>query len=179
MLNYSGFDLFFQNICCPVTSICYQTPFTPSKIFCCNSTTPSECRVSKSHPPECPPSTAECSAETGGGCCPEITQCSSNGCIQVLEIQISSPTSTSLLSTVGSTTCKDTYLTSGPQIQTTTSLTSTITTIQCLAVTATVAKDGEVVQQGGGTKGSVWEILRHPYTTVLVLVLVAALMGML
>jgi hypothetical protein len=71
-----------QDICCPVKMACYPTPLTPSNIYCCNSSeTELNCDSSWTALPMCLPSYFACLAEEGGGCCPNNTLCSPNGCI--------------------------------------------------------------------------------------------------
>lgn len=41
-----------------------------------------ECVVSEEHPATCLANTTQCGRELGGGCCPEGTTCSPDGCLQ-------------------------------------------------------------------------------------------------
>jgi hypothetical protein len=135
---------------------CYPTTFTPSTIFCCSSTnSQSECQYEASpfNPPKCLPSSVECSAEAGGGCCPSELQCSPNGCVQV-----TGPSTTLLPPTQHD---------------------NPVTVIESPASTATMVKQGEVAQKGVGVRGSVVLKLCVPYFSAWVLVCLGALMGML
>ena len=149
--------------------ICHPSKFTPSKIFCCNSTAPeSACRESLFHPPKCLSSTIECSAATGGGCCPKGLICSPNGCIQIKQSSIvglsaDHPTASGTDSIKGSTTI----------------MMKTVTVTQSPASTATLTKEGEICQEGVAVKKSMVFTFRVPYVSASVLVCIAALMGML
>ncbi|TVY23234.1 hypothetical protein LHYA1_G007285 [Lachnellula hyalina] len=158
-------------ICCPVRTACNPTTveISPSGIFCCNSAlNPEGCFVSTHNPPVCMAGTTECSRETGGGCCPENTICSPNGCIHAVPVWIIS----SSVVTVGASSLSPTSGAGGTESLAT--ITKTVT--ERPAATATMVKDGEVAQSGV-RKDSV--ILSFPYAIAWMLVCVAALMRLL
>ncbi|RSL63930.1 hypothetical protein CEP54_004975 [Fusarium duplospermum] len=74
---------FKPNFCCPPLQVCHETKWSPSGIYCCAMT--DECIVSEEHPATCLANTTQCGRELGGGCCPEGTTCSPDGCLQQLE----------------------------------------------------------------------------------------------
>jgi hypothetical protein len=63
--------------------VCHSTPYTTSGTFCCNSTdSDNECQASATNPPRCPSASFQCTEDVGGGCCPDGTACSPDGCIE-------------------------------------------------------------------------------------------------
>jgi hypothetical protein len=157
---------------------CYPTPFTPSKIFCCNSTSKSDCHSSNAYPPKCLNNTFECSKETAGGCCPHGTICVSNGCIEITGPSIISGSSTAKPtagSYVFSSTIVDGSAASGSGLMTV----STFTVTERPAATSTGVKQGEVAQNGVPQRDSVFLTLCLPHVSALVLVCIAAMMGFL
>lgn len=171
----------YQNICCPSWTTCYEASFTPSGIFCCNSSASRfQCQASESRPPKCLESLVECSAEAGGGCCPKADVCSPNGCIHIATSSILGALANSTTSAVESATPNAGALSSSPSgtNEMGTPITVTNTVIEVPAATSTVVKEGEVAQLGAGSKGSVVEALFVPYSSGWLFILVAALMGM-
>ncbi|CZT41414.1 uncharacterized protein RSE6_01150 [Rhynchosporium secalis] len=153
---------------------CYRAKFTPSGIACCNSSiTQFKCEPSENNPPTCIEGTVQCSEATGGGCCPSASECSPNGCIHVASASILNPTATSNVDPeTGSPTA-----TRNSQSHEATPL-STVTVVQQPAATQTLAKSGEVME-AKGTRESIVMTLCVPYSTAYLLVVVAALMGLL
>lgn len=147
---------------------CYPTDvdITPSSIFCCNSTSPFDCLVSQANPPKCLAGTVQCSEETGGGCCPNATICSPNGCIQ-----ISGPSVISVSGTAVETPLPTLGNGGSPVI-----LTTTIT--ERPAATATILKEGEVAPNTAKTS-QITMTLCLPYSVIWTLVCAAAVMGLL
>lgn len=146
-----------QDICCPVKMTCHPTHDTPSNVYCCDSNeTALGCDRSWTERPRCLPNFFECLALEYGGCCPTDTLCSPNGCIKV-----TSPMTTS------------------PLITSTPTATGPVTVTEFPAVTATIVKQGEIVQSGVGVKEDVRLRLCLPYSCTAILVFVAALMGFL
>lgn len=160
--------------------MCYAGSFTLSGIFCCNaSKSQFECQASESRPPKCLASLVQCSAETGGGCCPKNDLCSPNGCIHISTASI-------IGTSLNSTTMDAGSATSGPvSISPSSSkingqgtpITITNTVVEAPAATYTVTKEGEVAQIEKGSQGSVMSTLFVPYSSGWFLVLVAVLMG--
>ncbi|KAL2071527.1 hypothetical protein VTL71DRAFT_12762 [Oculimacula yallundae] len=166
------------DICCPVTMACYRASFTPSGIYCCNSSISQfDCEPSKDNPPTCMDGTVQCSEATGGGCCPSVSECSPNGCIHVVSASILSTTATSAIGSKTTGTHPTPSATRNSVSPEGTPL-STVTIIQQPAATQTLAKSGEVMQ-ARGAKGSIVTILSVPHSTACLLVGVAALMGLL
>ena len=110
--------------------------------------------------------TTECDRQTGGGCCPQGTICSPNGCIQISGPSIIS----SSVAATGASSPTPTLGDGGPTLM------KTVT--EQPAATATVVKDGEVAQSGV-RKDSVTLSLCLPYAMAWMLVCVAAVMGLL
>lgn len=121
-----------QEICCPVGMSCHSTSYTTSGTFCCKSTNfDSNCQASPSFPPRCPPSSFECAAVVGGGCCSNGTACSENGCIEFDGIGTPPPFTTTYFTTITSTAASRAIESSSiaPQAETGTNLiVTTITT---------------------------------------------------
>jgi hypothetical protein len=160
--------------------MCYAASFTPSRIFCCNaSKSQFECQASESRPPKCLSSLVQCSAETGGGCCPKNDMCSPNGCIHISTASIIGTSLNSTTTTAGSTTSSSTVVTSSASKNNEegTPITITNTLVEAPAATYTVTKQGEVAQIGKGSQASVISIFFGPYSSGWLLVLVAVLMG--
>ncbi|CAG8979313.1 hypothetical protein HYALB_00002436 [Hymenoscyphus albidus] len=167
------------HICCPVGTHCFEAQFTPSMIVCCRSFSFSHCDYSASKPPTCISGTIQCSADTGGGCCPVGTVCSPNGCIQVL-----SPSTVGTLATSSSAVPGSVFPGSSSQMlpsqagnPSTSPITKTIT--EAPAATVTKVKQGEVATAGVAKKVSMMYTLYLPYLAAWTLVCVAAIMGML
>lgn len=131
-----------------------------------------------SQPPKCLDGTTQCSANTGGGCCPPDTICTPNGCIETLSPSIVSALETPASTVLGSTVSG---LSSIPPNQadslTTSPVTKTIT--EAPAATVTNFKEGEVATPNMAKKVSVFYTFCLPYMTAWILVCVAAIMGML
>lgn len=127
-----------KDICCPVGMFCHSTPYTNSGTFCCNSTaSDSECQASSSRPPQCPPSTFECAAVDGGGCCSNGTACSENGCIEFDGSGTPAPNTSTYITTSIETTASKAMDTSssGQQVETGANLmVTTITTTVTMAI---------------------------------------------
>ncbi|KAK7751018.1 hypothetical protein SLS62_007003 [Diatrype stigma] len=70
-----------QFICCPVGLACFETEFSPSGIVCCGVDDP--CDVTEDSPATCVEYTVPCKRSQGGGCCPQGTDCSPEGCVDV------------------------------------------------------------------------------------------------
>lgn len=90
-----------QEICCPVEMLCQPTIHTSSRIYCCNGTlSHHECHILRAHA-RCRPQYYECSANLGGGCCPNSMTCFKDQCVPKLEqlssINRSAPSSTGTL----------------------------------------------------------------------------------
>jgi hypothetical protein len=82
--------------------ICHLTRYSPSGIYCCNSTKPNQyCHASQKHPPRCLNGLFECPDTAGGACCPEGSTCSEDGCIRY---EMTSTNSVPITSTFRSTT---------------------------------------------------------------------------
>ncbi|KAM5342969.1 hypothetical protein ACJ41O_013935 [Fusarium nematophilum] len=77
---------FKPNLCCPPLKVCHETEWSPSGIYCCGMS--DECIVSEEQPATCVANTTQCGRELGGGCCPEGTTCSPDGCLQILGINL-------------------------------------------------------------------------------------------
>jgi hypothetical protein len=70
--------------------ICQPTIHTTSGVYCCNGTLSHyECDIMRAHA-RCRPQYHECSAELGGGCCPDTMTCFRNQCIPIFENPIAS-----------------------------------------------------------------------------------------
>lgn len=72
-----------QEICCPVLHTCHKSTTTNSGVICCLGN--EDCSTSAREPIAqafCPPNTVACPAEALGGCCPTLSQCSPNGCLE-------------------------------------------------------------------------------------------------
>ena len=132
------------------------------------------------------PNTFQCSGETGGGCCPNGSQCSPNGCLQISGPSIIEASSTYSLTSETTSPISGSYTYSSSVVGSISSgglgpgviiVTNTVTQIP--AATATMVKEGEIAQNGAATRGSVVLTLYLPYSCAWVLVCVAALMGML
>lgn len=167
-----------QNICCPVAMTCYVASFTPSGIYCCNSTASEyACQASESNPPKCMDSLVECSLQTGGGCCPSALECSPNGCVHVNNASTIIPSSTS-----PSSSSENIQTTSVPPSLTSNSLgtpiTVTSTVFQAPRATVTLAKEGEILDARVGAGGSSIVLsLWIPYFAALFICCLAVLMG--
>jgi hypothetical protein len=86
-------------MCCPIGMNCHSTTITTSGLICCPPDAPaSQCQVSNL-PPKCPSNSQECSADVGGGCCPDGTACSPNGCIEFLGSGTPPPTTSTITTT--------------------------------------------------------------------------------
>ncbi|CZR53061.1 uncharacterized protein PAC_02939 [Phialocephala subalpina] len=168
-----------QAICCPVGMTCYAASFTNSGIYCCNSThSLFECELTKAHPPQCMASLAECSSETGGGCCPSSLECTPNGCVHVNNASIiSSPSTVPISSSSGSSqSTQVSASTTSNSLGTPITVTSTI--VQVPAATVTLAKEGEIAQASVGAGGdSIAVNLWVPYFAALVIVCIAGIMA--
>ncbi|KAF5004483.1 hypothetical protein FDECE_9026 [Fusarium decemcellulare] len=75
---------FKPNFCCPPLQVCRKTKWSPSGIYCCAMS--DECIVSEEHPATCAANTTQCGRELGGGCCPEGTTCSPDGCLETAKL---------------------------------------------------------------------------------------------
>ncbi|KAH6885886.1 hypothetical protein B0T10DRAFT_608312 [Thelonectria olida] len=76
-----GCEAYFKpDICCPLLTVCFETKWSPSGIYCCADK--DACIASEKHPPQCVAHTTQCGRGLGGGCCPEGTICSPDGCLR-------------------------------------------------------------------------------------------------
>ena len=151
---------------------CYAATFTPSGIYCCNSTeSPYNCEATVSNPPKCMVSLIECSEQAGGGCCPSALECSPNGCIHVNNASIISSATSSSGSSEGFHTPATASNSLGIPI------TVTTTIFQAPAATETVVKEGEIAQiDVGAGSVSIMVNLWIPYTTALFICCLAVVM---
>ncbi|PMD65993.1 uncharacterized protein K444DRAFT_701475 [Hyaloscypha bicolor E] len=137
-----------------------------------------ECQASESRPPKCLASLVQCSAETGGGCCPKNDLCSPNGCIHISTASIIGTSLNSTTSDAGTATSGPVSISPSSMINgQVTPITITNTVVEAPAATYTVTKEGEVAQIEKGSQGSVMSTLFVPYSSGWFLVLVAVLMG--
>jgi hypothetical protein len=201
-----------QDICCPITTSCFSVPFTPSGILCCNATSLKFCDYSSHNSPSCVAGTTQCSALAGGGCCPNGTLCSQNGCIQFLDASVISSVETIPAKTLSAhtietlepfmvTSLDSSHRTGQPQVPTPTvtfvnsqnpssmagnssavsqtlPITVTTTMVEVPATSVTIAKQGEVAT-GTARKVSAICTLWFPYASAAILIIIAAIMGML
>ncbi|KAH6683315.1 hypothetical protein B0J14DRAFT_647538 [Halenospora varia] len=168
------------NICCPVGTACFATQNTPSQVLCCNATSLHQCQDTSNGPPNCLPGTTQCSAETGGGCCPDHTVCSPNGCIRITGPSIINSTETgtaTYISTSTMTSISTIFTQSGSESPALVTITRTITQIP--AATATIVKQGEVAQQKGAGGKTILLSGEFPYSTLWAVIGVAFVMGLL
>ncbi len=152
---------------------CYKATYTPSGIFCCNSSASEfACEVSKIDRPKCMESLVQCSAETGGGCCPSESQCSPNGCIFVNSASTisASPTRSSLQSP---SVTQSKFSITGTPI----TITSTVTIAP--EATVTLAKEGEIAYPSSMAGRSLVTSLHLPYSFACALIGMAVFMTML
>ncbi|KUJ18368.1 uncharacterized protein LY89DRAFT_781430 [Mollisia scopiformis] len=167
------------NICCPVGMTCYAATFTPSGIYCCNSTDSDyNCEASESDPPKCMASLVECSPETGGGCCPSTLECSPNGCVHVNNASTISPPST----VPATSSPSNSQGTQAAPAMTSNSLgtpiTVTSTIFQAPQATVTLAKEGEILAARVGAGGSSIVLsFWIPYAATMLIGCIAVLMG--
>ncbi|KAH8687865.1 hypothetical protein BGZ60DRAFT_522504 [Tricladium varicosporioides] len=168
------------NICCPVGTACFASQNTPSQVLCCNATSLYQCQDTSNSPPKCLSGTTQCSAETGGGCCPDHTVCSPNGCIQITGPSIinSTATETAMPTSTSTTTLFSTITTQG-ESNMPAPVTITRTVTQIPAATATIVKQGEVAQQKGTGGKTILLSSELPYLTLWALIGVAFVMGLL
>jgi hypothetical protein len=168
-----------KDICCPIEMACFTASFTPSHIVCCANTS-SHCDYPDSKPPECLAGRIQCSADAGGGCCPEGTSCSPNGCIQALAPSIitSSQGPTQSVANTGPVVTSPFSQPSQTMVESSPTI-ITQTLVEAPATTITVVKQGEVAQKGVAQRVTVFFNLYPPYMLIWALLCVTAIMGML
>lgn len=146
-----------QEICCSVLHTCHKSATTNSGVICCLGN--EDCSTSADEPNTqafCPLNTVACPPEAAGGCCPTLSQCSPNGCLEFaagLSPSNNPAKATTETRTLPSTSTIAWRWKDGDEAAGVTEIlaeeTTTITVTELVggkvSVTATVAKDGEVM----------------------------------
>jgi hypothetical protein len=152
-----------------VKTFCHANSFSSSGIFCCNSTSASDCPVSRDEQPQCLYDMIQCSKLTYGGCCPKDTICAPNGCIKIVAASIVGVEALPYSSTFS--------VLDGTESTRTGATTATIT--KRPAATITGVKYGEVPPPSASTGRSLFLDFSLPYTLAALFVIMALVMGFL
>lgn len=130
--------------------VCFPADLSPSGIVCCHDGD-DNCEVTEDKPAICVEYTFPCTKEQGGGCCPQGTKCSPQGCTDVYiaapDLPLPSPPGTSTLT---ATTMPATPAMPTPGITAAPTDIATTATKFPDAVTVTTIKFGEVAVRSRG-----------------------------